>query len=212
MAVEFIPVPPIEVFAEALAVPPMLYVAPNKAKTVLTVGPYALPLAKLALRYPETERVLMVSIDESLVPNDKRIETFSSLDNLPQDTKADVVAIANRGDIPDLAGKIRKYVHPEGVVTVAVDLFKNGRAYKEIVAKIWPFVLPYREFTPEPALFFLLSNKKINRPLRPFPARLKRLTPRYLNNLFTLSKDEYIFLFGTPTSRGPGGGASGTTR
>lgn len=204
MAVEFIPVPPIEIFAEALAVPPVLYVPPNKAKTVLTVGPYALPLAKLALRYPETEAVLMVSIDESLVPNDKRVQTFPNIESLPNDTKADIAAIANRGDVPDLARKIKNYVASDGVVTVAVDLFKNGRAYKEVISKTWPFVLPYREFTPEPALFLLLSNRRINRPLRPFPARLKRLTPRYLNNLFTLSKDEYIFLFGTSTSRGPG--------
>lgn len=200
MQLDYKPVPPIEIFAEALAVPPFIYTAPSKTTKVLTVGPYALPLAKLALRYPEIEDVFMVSIDEGLVPNDKRVKTFASLEELPEDWKADIASVASRGNVPAVVVDVSDHIAPDGVMSVAVDIFANGRAYKDAISKSWPFVLPYREFTPEPALFFLLSKKKIVRPLRPFPVKLKRLTPRYLNNLFTLAKDEYILIFGSPTS------------
>lgn len=198
--IEYRPVPALEVFAEALAVPPMIHMPPGRPLRVIAFGPYALPLAKLALRYPETSEVYLVAIDKAPALQDKRVKVLQRLEDLPQEFKADMVGIAVPGDPAGIVRTLRGHMTPEGVLVLAVDRMDRGRVLKDSMAKLWRQVLPYREFTPEPALFLMASDKRFGKPVRPFPANLQRLTPRYFSNLFTLAKDEYRLLFGSETS------------
>lgn len=197
---QYNPVPSIEIFAEAVAVPPILHVDPIKPLNVIAFGPYALPLAKLALRYPQTEKVYLVAIDKAPPLQDRRVKVLDRVEELPSDLKANLIGVAVPGDPQSIMGSLRKFASGDCVGVVAVDRVDRGRALKDALGKTWSHVLPYRELCPEPALFLMVSDRKFGKPLRPFPAGLHRLTPRYLSNLFTLAKDEYRLLFGSETS------------
>lgn len=185
--------PNLEVFAEALSVPPILHIPADRPLTVLTYGPYALPMAKLALRYPSTKKVIIVARDGAPVPQDRRVKLRDNLQDMP--AGFDLIASAVPG-VPPLA-ELRKLLKPDGALVVAVDQFGNGRKIKDLMTKLgFAQVLAYREHVPEPALFLMASNRRFGKPLRPFPAGLKRLTPRYLPSLFALAKDEYAALYG----------------
>jgi len=190
------PTPPLEAFAEALSVPPMIHTPPRDTK-VLVVGAYALPLAKLALRYPSTTEVLVVVSDpQAPLPRDRRIRRLGSLEDIPDDWRCDVAGVAVPGDVRPLLGSIDDHLQEQGVIVVAVDRFARGRVVKDAMRGLWPQVLPYREHAPDPALFILASKRRLGRPYRPIPSNLGRLTPRYLSALFQLAKDEYQMLYG----------------
>lgn len=188
------PVPPLEIFAEALSVPVVIH-TPVRPTRVLIIGPYGVPAAKLALRYPSTAEVVLVSSDEISL-RDKRFRRISSIKELPADWKADAAVVAVVGDPRPLLPLVKERLVPDGLVVVALDRFGRGRDTKDALRALWGQVLPYREYVPDPHLFLLAGDRRIGKPLRPIPPNLKRITDRYLQSLFTLGKDEYQFLYG----------------
>lgn len=197
----YAPVPPIEVFAESLSVIPMLHVPANPGIKVLVQGSYGMPLASLALRYPTTGEIRIADLEQTQVPQDRRVSVVKDVVALPEDWKADVAASALPGDpVPRLAS-MKAHLAKDGVLVVAADKFDRGRAIKVAMQSMWKHVLPYRDWVAgEPSLFLLASDRAFGGFLRPFPSGLRRLTPRYLQVLFTLAKDEYRLLFGSETS------------
>jgi hypothetical protein len=190
----FSPVDPIESFAEALSVPPILHVHPTRELKVLVLGQFALPVVKLALRYPNTAEAHLVAVDN--YPKDRRVISHRSLDHLPKDLKVALVGVAVPGDPSAALLAIKPYTTPDAVVVVAVDQLGKGRKIKDTMQTLWRQVLPYREHAPDPALFLMASDQKFGAALRPFPPGLKRQNPRYLGAMFTLAKDEYDLLYG----------------
>lgn len=188
------PVPPIEAFAEALSVPPMLHVTPAKPINVLIFGQFALPLGRFALRYPNTVDVRLVSTDTAL--KDQRCQQHDRLDDLPSGWLADIVAIAVPGDPTALLPELKLKMKADGVIVVAIDQFAKGRKVKDAMQVLWKQTLPYREYAPDPALFLMASDRKFSTSLRPLPTNLKRLNTRYIQAIFTLAKDEYALLYG----------------
>jgi hypothetical protein len=184
----------LQIYAEAFSVVPLLHVPADKPIRVLSVGPYALPLAKLALRYPATTEVVLASIDTAPAPTDKRVKVVKTLDGVSG--TFDVLGMALPGEAYGLLPQVKKLLAPGGVLVFAVDQFQRGRQAKDALRPLWGHIFPYREFTPDPSLFFLCSDEKIRPDQRPMPQNLYRLTPKYLPVLFTFAKDEYNFLYG----------------
>lgn len=174
--------------------PPLMHVSAMKPVKVLTQGQFSLPLAKLALRYPNTTEARIVGSDTT--PKDRRIRGHARLEDLPEDFTADIVGIAVPGDPTALLPTLKKYMAPDAIIVVGVDLFSRGRVVKDAMSKIWRQTLVYREHAPEPSLFIMASDRNFGATLRPFPPNLKRLNPRYLRALFELATDEARLLFG----------------
>ena len=192
-------VPNIEIFAEALSVPPLMHVPADRKMSVAAIGRCALPLAKLALRYPSTERAMLVSTGKGPLPRDRRLSVVRSIDGL-KGQSFDVVGMALPGDPARAIGLVRPLIKPGGILVVALDQLARGRAVKDAMQRLFRQVLVYREHVPEPALFLMAKDGQFGKPSRPMPPNLKRLTPRYLQGLFLLAKDEYKALYGGPTS------------
>lgn len=189
------PTAPLEVFAEALSVPAMIH-TPVRETRVLTVGTYALPLAKLALRYPDTVEVCMADLHGAQTPRDKRVTALPSLDALPSQWAADVIGIAVPGDPKDVIKQVAPRLKPDGVLVVAMDVPSRAREIKDHLRETWSHVLPYREHAPDLVLFLIASDRVLGRPLRPIPPRLARINPRHLSSMFAFPSDEYRLLFG----------------
>jgi len=187
--------PPLEAFAEALSVPAMLH-TPLRNIRVLVVGVFAIPLAKLALRYPSTREVVVVAEPSAPLPRDRRLRRVSSIEDIEQGWRADVAALAVPGSPETLAREVKRMLTPDGLMVVAVDTFSRGRSAKDGLQQLLTHVVPYREYAPEPVLFLLASDRRIGRPLRPVPPGLSRITKGYLPALFCLGKDEYHLLYG----------------
>lgn len=188
------PVPAIEAWAEAFSVPPLMHVTTLKPIKVLTQGQFSLPLAKLALRYPNTVEVHIVGSDTT--PKDRRVHGHARLEDLPTDFLADIVGIAVPGDPTALLPSLKKHMAPDAIVVVGVDLFNRGRVIKDAMNALWRQVLVYREHAPDPSLFIMGSDRVFGATMRPFPPGLQRLNPRYLRSLFELATDEARLLFG----------------
>lgn len=192
----YTPVPHLEKFAEAISVVPFLHVPADRPVKVLAVGPYALPVAKLALRYPNVAEIHLSSMETATFPNDRRAIRHETMADIPDDLKADIVALALPSDpIPRLLA-LKQHMAPEGVIVVALDTFDRGRKVKDAMSKLWTQVIPYREHAPEPVLFLLASDRRFGRFLRPIPKNLKRLSEAYIPTLFTFAKDEHFLLYG----------------
>lgn len=195
--IAYSPTSPLETFAEALSVPPLMHVSPSQDVKILCFGQFSLPMAKLALRYPNTREVHLVGYDAPTVPSDSRVTAHASLDQVPRTLVADLIAVVVPGDPTALLEDIGRYLDPAGVLVVALDQFGRGRTVKDSLRKRYRHVLPYREFTPpDISLFLMASNRKLGTSLRPFPPGLRRLNPRYARALFDLAADEYAFLYG----------------
>lgn len=190
------PVPPIEIFAECLAVPPVLHTSAMGDRNFLTIGTFALPLAMLALRYPTTHDIRLVGIELEKIPRDKRAGAIRDLQGLPADWKADAAALALPGDPTPKISSVTKFLDPQGVLVVAVDQFQDAKTVKDALRQHFPHVLPYIEHAPDKTCFLLASNKKLHKPLRPWPTNLRHLNPRYLQSLFALPVNDYHFLYG----------------
>lgn len=189
--------PPEEAFAEALAVPAMLQISPLKRVRVMTFGQWALPMAKLALRYPSTAEVVLVGADAHTVPKDRRARGFARLEDVPKEFRADLVAVAVPGDPSTVLSSLKGHMDPEGLLVVALDQFSRGRVVKDALRRDWKHILPYREFTPpDTALLLLAADRRLGPSLRPFPPNLHRLNPRYMQAMFQLAADEYALLYG----------------
>lgn len=192
----YTPVPPLEIFAECLAVPPLQHVAAIGDVRILTVGQFALPLAKLALRYPSTVDVRMIGMDPTKLPADRRVSGVRSREALPADWQAHVIGVAVPGDPSRLLQELAPHLAPSGVIVVAVDQVKHSRQIKNTLGQIYTQVLPYRECAPEPTIFLLASNRRFGTPRRPWPPNLRHLNPRYLQSLFSLPQKDYRLLYG----------------
>lgn len=188
------PAPSIEAWAEAFSVPPILHASPAKPLRILTQGQFSLPLAKLALRYPNTAEVHIIGADITL--KDRRVHNHPKLEELPQEFVADVIGVAVPGDPSALLPALKRHMAPEGIIVVGVDRFPRGRVVKDAMSQTWRQVLVYREHMPEPSLFLMASDRPFGATVRPFPPNLKRLNPRYLRSLFELATDEARLLFG----------------
>jgi len=188
------PTPPIEAWAEAFSVPPILHVSPTKPLRVLTQGQFSIPLAKFALRYPSTTEVRIIGSD--IILKDRRVHSHLSLEELPKEFIADVIGVALPGDPSALLPVLKLRLAPDGIIILGVDRFARGRLVKDAMSRIWRQVLVYREHMPEPSLFLMASDRPFGSTLRPFPPNLKRLNPRYLKSLFELATDEARLLFG----------------
>jgi hypothetical protein len=189
----------LEAFAEAISVVPWLHVAPRHPTRVLTLGRFAWPAAKLALRYPETVEALVVDAESLSLPRDNRIVRAPSLAALPSpraDAPINLMAIADPGRGWGDAETAKPYLAPDGLVVVAIPVITQWRIAKDSLAQIFAHVVPYREHAPGPALFLLASDLPIRRAGRPLPNNLQRITPRYLDALFLLAKDELDTLYG----------------
>lgn len=189
----------LEAFAEAISVVPWLHVPVRRPIRVLTVGRFAWPSAKLALRYPETVEALVVDADALSLPRDARIVRAPSLAALPPpnpEAPINLVAIADPGRGAADAAAAKAYLSPDGVVVVAVPVHAQWRATKDALSADFAHVVPYREHAPGPALFLLASDRPLRRSGRQIPQGLQRITPRYLDALFLLAKDEQDILFG----------------
>lgn len=188
------PAPHIEAWAEAFSVPPMLHVPTLKPVNILTQGQFSLPMAKLALRYPNTNEVRIVGSDTT--PSDRRVHGHARLEDLPREFIADVVAIAVPGDPISLLPALKQRMAPDALIIIGIDQFSRGRHVKDAMTKLWRQVLVYREQAPDPSLFLMASDRRFGATLRPFPPNLKRLNPRYLQSMFVFPTDEYNLLFG----------------
>jgi hypothetical protein len=173
----------------------MVHTKDHAQVRVLVVGNYALPVAKLALRYPGTIEVYAL-VDKGLMLRDKRMHHINSLDDLPKGFKADVLAVAVPGDPTAMVTSLRPYASPSSTIVVSFDTMSRGKQVLDAIKPLWPHIVPYVAHVPESALFFLLSDRKIGQPVRPFPPKLKKLTPGYMNSLFILAKDERRLLYG----------------
>lgn len=191
------PVPPLEVFAETLSVPAWIHTRPGPVK-VLVLGDFATPLATLALRFPDTQEVMVVG-DEQVTPRDRRVTRLATQADLPADYQADVSAVALPGTPKGALVTQHRHTTPDGVAVIAVDDAANGRRVKNDLRDLWAHVLPYRTYAPDLALFFLASNRKLGASTRGWPANLKKLCPPYLSSLFALARDEYQLLYGAET-------------
>lgn len=192
---EWTPVPPIEAYAEALSVPAMVHAPEKHPFVVIALGNYALPVVKLALRYPSTTTIY-AQMDEKLLPRDKRVVHIERLNDIPKGTKAGLIAVAMPGDPAALVVSLRSHTAPDTITVVSFDTPLRGKQALQRIKPLWPHITPYRAHVPESALFFLLSDRKIGRPVRNFPPKLKKLTPGYMNSLFVLAKDERRLLYG----------------
>lgn len=173
--------------------PPILHLPGSAPVRVLSDGPFALPLAKMALRYPTTREVTLLNLGKSVPPRDERVKLLIGANTTD---KYDLIGIATAGDPGSRIDGLAPHLLPSGIMVVAVDSFNRGKHVKQTLQKHFKHVVPYREHTPERALFFLASNKPFGKPVRPFPRWLKRLNPRLMSALFTLGKDEAQFLYG----------------
>lgn len=188
------PTQPLEIFAEAVSVPVMIHAPPRPTK-VLAIGAYALPLAKLALRYPDTTEVVLMRLDGAPIPKDRRVRVVESFEELG-DTKFDVAGIAVPGDPRELLGPVRSRLQPDGLMVVAVDQVHRARDTKDAMRPLFAQVLPYREHAPDLAVFLLGTGQRLHKPLRPIPPKLHRINPRYLPTMFSWPSDEYRMLWG----------------
>lgn len=190
----------LEVWAQALAVPAIIHVDPRQPVRALTVGHYAQPFARMALRYPSTVDVRIAEAPELPVPPDRRAAALESWEDLPSGWKADVAAVGVPGDPVGAIRRVVDLLTTNGVLVVGIDSWSRGSAVREGLRRHFGQVLPYREWAPKPALFFLASNRRFGRPLRPLPPKLARINARYLEALFYLANDEVSLVYGS----GPG--------
>jgi hypothetical protein len=190
-----------EVFAEAMAVVPLVH-TPSNATRALAFGQPASALLGTAARYPFSDLVYIGEDVPAFLRNppkaDRRVHVLLTAAGLarelPKDWQADVVAVAVPGNPEALLGTIRQLSAPGAVVAVAVDRPALGPVIKHLMERRWRTVIPYREYLPDSQLFLLASDRPLSRQ-RPVPSWTKRLSEGYLPALFRFPKDEYAALF-----------------
>jgi len=190
--VSWSPTSPVERFAEALAIVPLVHTPVSTGQHVLAIGAAASPLMEVAARYPSFTD--MIGVGPALTFRDKRIRQIDTLTALPDSWKADVIAIAVTGLPEKEVVEAKARATSTSVVVVASDRFSSGAALRNLCRQHWASVVMYREYLPEPSVFALCSAQGLTRT-RAVPGWAKHLSESYLPNLFRLAKDEYQFLY-----------------
>ena len=182
---------PHEIFSEAISVIPWLHLPREGTKRVLTIGYDAAPAGEYALRHRETTEAIFVG---AAAPKDARAKTAATAEDFQLGWKADLVCVAKPGLNPSLFSTLKMLV-PTGLVCVALERFDMITQAKAMIRPLFREMVIYRENLPEPSLFILASNTRIQR-IRPVSATSRRYTDRYVATLFTFAKDELQTILG----------------
>ena len=185
-----------DIFGEALVIVPLVHVPVVPLQHVLAIGPGAAATVAYALRYPTFADVVVIGEQlPQALRQDKRVRVLARMEDLVPEWKADLATVSLNGMSEGVLQQLRSHLNPGAVTSIALDRAPALRQTKDLLKRFWPNVAPYREHCPEPAWFFLVSDRTLAKT-RPVPAVAKRMTDRYLPALFTLAKDEYNALFG----------------
>jgi hypothetical protein len=191
--VTWTPIPPAERFAEALGLVALAHTPLGTNQRALAVGASASPLLEAAARYPTFTE--LVSVGGTPPAKDRRSRTVSSLKELPEGWRADVIAVALMGDLEQTLVELAPRTAPNGIVVVACDRFAAGPHVRDLARRHWKLVTIFREFLPDPSVFILAGSRQFSRT-RAIPGWARHLSDQYLPNLFRLARDEYAYLYG----------------
>ena len=182
---------PHEIFSEAISVVPWVHLPRGGTKKVITFGYDAAPAGEYALRHRETIEAVFV---EAQAPKDARARTATSEKDFILGWKADLACIAKPGLNLALYKAVQMLV-PTGLVCIALERFDMIVQARAMIRPLFREMMIYRENLPEPSLFILASNNRIER-IRPVSSTSRRYTDRYVASLFTFAKDELQVILG----------------
>lgn len=183
-----------DIFAEALGVVALVH-TPTVATRALAIGPTASAVLAAASHYPFSELVYLGDDAPAQLRKPSRTRKsfahiVSGVKDLPTNWVADVIGVAVPGLPDNVLAMARTVSGPQTVLVVAVDRYSAGQTAKRLLERSWQFVVPFREYLPDPQLYFLVSDTRLTIK-RPVPAWTRRISEGYLPALFKFPKDEY---------------------
>lgn len=163
---------------EACALLPVLYLPTGGKLTVACLGPQEEVLAAEVLRWPDITTAWVSATPRLL--RDKRLRV-----GVPPVNSCDAV-IASPGTDP---APILHALKPDGILNASAN---EACAAKLLVSlrTIFPYVLPWRQWLPEPLYGALCCADEAPAQHRQPPRGARNLNRRYLPSLFAFGSDE----------------------